>query len=338
MSSGTCIYCKRQGIPFHREHVMPQAFGTFEQNQFFLYDSVCLECNGFFGRTLERLFSRDSPEALLRLHYRVKPASKARDILYQKTTLRVAEPGKWRGAQFKFVPSEDGTQVFPEPEPQVGLRKKPAVDWTWFTEDHLSDPNVLLPYKGQTPGEVDLLIVGSPDEKEKLLARLAELGVKLNDRHEFAEPVTSGSTILAEIDSRLDVNIFRAVAKIAFNYVACVCGPDFALQPDFNEIREYIRDAKQPAWRGPVVRPVSDPILFADSREWRQTNGHLITFDWNLGGLLAQVSLFNSTTYRVLLCPLYSGLTIDGIPNGHHFDIESRTISPLLSVSRALIP
>ena len=35
-----------------------------------------------------------------------------------------------------------------------------------------------------------------------------------------------------------------------------------------------------------------------DSRRYRQTNGHLITFDWNYGqtGFLAQVSLFNSIT------------------------------------------
>ena len=72
------------------------------------------------------------------------------------------------------------------------------------------------------------------------------------------------------------------------------------------------------------------PDLADDSVTWRQTNGHIVTFDWNRqgDGLFAQVSLFNDLNYKILMCPHYSGLLRD--PRiGHHFDLKTRTISEL---------
>lgn len=44
--------------------------------------------------------------------------------------------------------------------------------------------------------------------------------------------------------------------------------------------------------------------MAGDMPRLRQTNGHLITFNWNYTqmGLVAQVSLFNAITYHVLFC------------------------------------
>lgn len=64
MSSHACIYCKSKDGFFNREHVMPQAFGTFEPEFPVLNDCVCAECNNYFGRTLEFALSRDSTEAV----------------------------------------------------------------------------------------------------------------------------------------------------------------------------------------------------------------------------------------------------------------------------------
>jgi hypothetical protein len=145
--------------------------------------------------------------------------------------------------------------------------------------------------------------------------------------------------VSTKVVSVLDSLILRAVAKIAFNYAAKVRDATFVLRPDFDEIREYIRDGREPSW-APVVVPTRDSILFGGSRHWRQTNGHLVTLDWNRAGfgVLAQVSLFNTITYRVLLCPHYSGIWHGCLPSGHHFDVESRQISALSPASFSLVP
>jgi hypothetical protein len=77
-----------------------------------------------------------------------------------------------------------------------------------------------------------------------------------------------------------------------------------------------------------VVVPEPDSILFDDARLRRQTNGHLITFDWHIGqmGFVAQISLFNTVTYQVRICPEYRGLWHTDFCRGHHFNVDERTI------------
>lgn len=52
-----CIYCLNDRPPsaFNVEHVVPCAFGTFEQN--LTLDCVCQDCNSYFGRTIELAYT-----------------------------------------------------------------------------------------------------------------------------------------------------------------------------------------------------------------------------------------------------------------------------------------
>lgn len=65
--SRTCIYCREVKPPeaFDREHVLPQAFGTFTRDNLVL-DCVCRDCNGLFGRTIDQKLARDTVEGLER--------------------------------------------------------------------------------------------------------------------------------------------------------------------------------------------------------------------------------------------------------------------------------
>ena len=61
----------------------------------------------------------------------------------------------------------------------------------------------------------------------------------------------------------------------------------------------------------------------------RVTNGHILTVE---AGTLrqnveAQLSLFNSFRYRVVLASSHSGIWF---AKGHHFDLESRKVSELM--------
>jgi hypothetical protein len=192
-------------------------------------------------------------------------------------------------------------------------------------------------YRHAVRGSLEVRILGrARGDAERLAEKLGDLGVPFTVRGPIESSVAVDGKVATQVSGQLDAAIFRAIAKIAFNYVACVYGAEFILRSDFDFLRVYIRYGTEPPW--PAVRPTNEPILSLDSRRYRQTNGHLITFDWNLSqlGLLAQVSLFNHMTYRVLFCPYYSGIWTESIRSGHHFDFEDGVISPLMSASPRL--
>jgi hypothetical protein len=196
------------------------------------------------------------------------------------------------------------------------------------------DANRLAPYKN-AQGKVEIRIFGPTDaDRKRLVAKLGEFDIKFVEQGNLEEPITSDGTVGVQISAEVDSTIFRAIAKIAFNYVAYVHGVSFVLRSDFDDLRNYIRYGTHTALTQ-FVRPFNTPILANDHMHLRQTNGHLITFDWNhlQKGLVAQVSMFNTTTYHVLFCPDYSGIWHNNMRTGHHFDLASRTISPLIAAS-----
>lgn len=314
---------------------MPQAFGTFEPESPILRDCVCVQCNNFFSGALETPLSRDSLEAVLRLRYGVKPASEWRDLRSKRLKLKVQEPGPWTGATVILEADQTGNGIEPVPVPQVAFRWKGSSAWDWVLEPEMVDERVAQ-YKG-AQGKVEIRIFGpTPSDRDRLVQMLTQFGIKFVKQEDLNAPIAKDGKVGIQVETEIDSAIFRAIAKISFNYVAWVHGSDFVLRPDFDDARNYIRYGKEPILC--VVKPDKNPILSEDSRRYHQTNGHLIVFDWNYSqrGLLARVSLFNTMTHLVLLCADYSGLWRDDLRVGHHFDIESRAVSPIQSTS--LIP
>ena len=72
MGTRRCIYClaNKPESQFNREHVIPEAFGVFQQN--LVLDCVCQACNDFFGRDLDLKLGRDTIEGLDRFRYGLK--------------------------------------------------------------------------------------------------------------------------------------------------------------------------------------------------------------------------------------------------------------------------
>ena len=173
-------------------------------------------------------------------------------------------------------------------------------------------------------------IVGPDDETlHRIRARLAELSITFRQEGRTDQPVADAEGRIAfGAEFTIDHIIQRGVAKIAFNYLAYVHGPDFALRSDFDAIRRFIRFNEKLSWQ--LSGPTGEPILLGDTRDLRQTNGHLIVIQWDKArvGIVSQISLFNEITHRVRLCARFSDLWFP-LPSGHVFDIETRTIAPL---------
>src|SRR3989442_2773904 len=143
-----------------------------------------------------------------------------------------------------------------------------------------------------------------------------------------------------EVEVAFTVNqgIRRCIAKYVFNYLAFVSGLEFVTGPDFDISRQFVRYGGSPPY--PVVVESFSPILHDDLPSKRQSNGHLLTLNWapSRRDLVGRISLFNYLTYSVSLCRGFSGSLWRPIRSGVHFDIERKTVQPLVPISKELMP
>ena len=328
-----CIYCLHQHdvSRFNKEHVLSQAFGTFEQN--LTLDCVCSECNHYFSRTIELAYTRDSFEAFLRLHYGIKPAREVGDLGHRRLSITLGGDDWWNGCHIELTEEDGHVSVGLVPQVRFGRR---SGGWVYVTEAVLADETKPLPSDIDTTNEIRLLSRESqPEMEDRLIALLATRGIPFTRLGYSSQPPPShdGHAPL-DLVVRFDSMIFGCVAKIAFNYMAWVAGADFVRSDSFDGVRKFIRYGSPSPYS--VVIPHSHPILFDDTSTRRQTNGHLLTLGWERDsrGVVAEVSPFNEITYRVALTRNYKGLWRD-IRSGHHFDIESRRVSRLLGTRLA---
>jgi hypothetical protein len=330
MPVAICIYCRKiASRPFNREHVIPRDFGKFERN--LTIRCVCDDCNRYFGGELEWFLARDSGEALLRLHYGAK--LKAGVLKNRRISLRIKQPGFFFGARVVVKSAPSGTGFEIELPLQMASRKRGEESWSWLDVAQLPDGDTLA----QSLKASEIKVVGPTTESvNHLVERLKALGVPSMSQGRITQQDIATDTLAAEVRYRLDHVIQRALAKIAFNYLAWHQGPEFALRADFDEVRDYVRSGRNPAWH--VVGRSPDYILMGDSAQSRVTDGHVIALGWEQSNdfLMVGLSLFNESTYWVQLCKRFSGVWRD-LRSGHLFDISRHTVSQLKSVDWRLI-
>jgi len=325
-----CIYClcDDPADGFNTEHVISRAFGTFENN-LTLTDLVCRNCNQFFGNNLERILARDSFEAYDRIVTGLQPAAAIAQLPQDRLTFTFADTSGWSGLRLRLVATGDGRMV--EPVPQVGLPRRGDAGRIYLTEAELENSERELPSDFDRHGHIRI-IAPSADVQHRLIALLDQRGIPFRLMGEFNLSVPDISEIEVYVNSRIDPVVKRCSAKMVFNYLAYVTDRAFVLLPTFNPIRAYIRHGTSPGYL--LVNADDTPILATDDRTRRQTEGHLITVNWTCGNrhVVGQLSLFNRVRYRVSLARNFSGLWRP-IRSGHHFDFDTRRVSPLMATS-----
>ena len=328
ISRKKCFYCLKL-LPikaFTKEHVLPQAFGTFENN-LTLVNSVCRDCNQFFGDYLEPILAEGSFEAVRRLDYKIKPAKNAKYLRKERVQFSLSE-GNWENLILRL--ENDGDDLLVSPVPQVKFGKNDGSGWIHFTESELEE------FSGPFPAEVNtkeiILIFDTEDTKTRLIQILSKHGIdyRENDSGFLShEKVKEG---WVKVETQIDDTILRCMAKIAFNYLAKTAGADLTQKEDFNSIRSYIRYGTRPNYQFFYISNYS--ILAYDTLEYRQTNGHLVTVNWSPDGydIVSQVSLFNHRTFHFRLARGFSGIWRN-IRSGHHFNTQYRKIEPLYKLN-----
>jgi HNH endonuclease len=293
MDAATCIYCgKVSTTRFPREHVIPTAFGQFQNN--LTLDCVCGSCNAYFGRELEVVLTRDSIEALLRVRHGVKAKNEAREIGRSRLSCKVVSLGEHSGA--RIVPERNSSEPIPRGKPvaQVAFRKFGEEEWHRFLEAELDDVQRWERFRV----DAEATIMGPPDEDlTRLCRKLESFGVVFK-KVSALERIGGLSQMYAE--PLFDDVLFRGIAKIAFNFLAHVMGAPFAAREEFRSVRNYVRHGT-----AQLTAPVS-VVGISKSKEddglSLRKGGHTISL-WRDGRnyIVSRVTLFDHLTYEVVL-------------------------------------
>lgn len=303
---------------------MPQSFGRFRDN-FTLNKVVCDDCNQYFGDQLEIDLARDTFEGLQRFNFDVKnPAEYKNFGQGSRIVIRVVDP-PFKGvfAYREYSPKNDRIEL--RPIAQVGFKRKDSLDYEYFLINNIPDRKNLEKNNFDLEHSEAIRVFGI--EENLLKQELKKRNITFKTGGEIIPP-DSSDDLLCEIEGEIDKTIYRAVAKIGFNYLARWQGEEFINHQSFDLSRRFIRYGETAPY--PLVSVTENPILADESKEGQRRVGHLVTVNWAADNLsiVSQVSLFNWATYCVSLAREFSGEHKE-IRIGHFFNTNSHEISTL---------
>ena len=322
-----CIYCFETKTPAdcNREHVIPEAFGRF-RDSIVLHQLVCTDCNSYFGATLDHHLARRSPEGLERYGWGIKSASEAAKFQYGDTLIEVelGDEG-WSGALVRRVPGPELGETFIELLPQVAFPRLDGNGMKSFDEtqvrrgDWRADPSIAA-----FDAKEIRILAPDDDSYARLRQSLADQGISFREEREVGLPrLQPCEEVTVHQRFVLSPTMKRALAKIAFNYLASV-DPASALLAGFDPVRRYIRWGTEPAV--PIVHLVRYTRLGIVDGEGRVPVGHYVTREKALQdrAVLAHLSLFQWATYLVVLAHEVPR-TLQGVPSGRFFNLKDMT-------------
>ncbi len=321
-----CIYCKRPGVAFGREHVIPKAFGTFGPGTLVLTKEVCRDCNHRLGKDLDQILARDTFEGLIRAEKLRPRRDKVDRFKARRIVIRAPDElefGDFRGTRLAVDWKTRKLRLLD----QVMVKDNDGKLHS-FTEDEIGAADERL-FRDRPPGSIQ--IIGRPAGVRRLQELVISKGARSAQEPTAIEPpqVASEPKVPLETQGVLDNIVWRGIAKISFNYLAKIQGADYVLDEKFDRIRDFING------RGAgkaLVRLSRRPILAYETPRFKTTDMHLVIFEREGLGLRGRVSLFNTFTYDVMLCS-HLGL-IYSIKSGHAFDAENEKVYKLTGVSR----
>ena len=345
-----CIYCleSKPKDEFNKEHIVPQQLGTFMTTRIddpiTLLLTVCKQCNNFFGKKFESTLGRNSIEALYRLQYGLKRLEKFRGFDDERVKFRIPENMPAAGVILTAVPHPEGEdELVMVPPPQAGIMRGGEDTWRYYDVDDFNENNSDLPAPDEKL-KFRLLAVddaGLEEVRSVFLKRFPK--AREEGKLDLSPPETADGKMLVEVKFRVDRLLARAIAKIAFNYVAFHAGATFVQKDSFDPIRRFIRyDENGENWRQ-FVQFLSGPLLAQETAELQITRGHILIARWkDMHTLTVSISPFNAMAYEVTLTKRFFDVAMPvkagHLKAGHLYDWATHRISPLLAIDRIVLP
>jgi len=287
---------------------------------------VCDDCNQYFGDNLEIVMARDTFEGASRFEFGLKNPKEFKSLgKRSRMTIKIVE-GDFRGAYAYKEYSKEQDRIVIKPVPQIGFLKNEPAEYEYYLLDQIPHKSYLDKNGFDMKHPRAIRVFGiDVDTVRKILS---EKGIKFEYQGEKGPSENLNGDWLCEVEGLIDSTIFRTVAKIAFNYLACWEGRDFLLNQHFDPTRRFIRYGRQPNY--PLVRIDENPILGDEPVVGRRRLGHIVTVNWAADGvsIVSHISLFNWASYRISLATNLLNKQRN-IRRGHFFNVNSRGILDL---------
>src|SRR3989304_6854443 len=265
-----CIYCledKPDSCFEKTEHVLPQSFGRFKNN-LTLNKIVCDTCNKYFGDNLERYLGRDTIEGMARFGHNKKTPEEFKSPGKENRLNISVNEGPFKGAFVYREYSEQEGRIIIKPIPQVGFKKPGVQDYDYFLLDKIPDKEY-LENNFDLKAQKSIVVLGCNAVAAQ--EKLAQKGISFNPEGEFY-PSESNMDLECEVTAQIDQIIFRAIAKIAFNYFAYWADTELIIDSPFHPIRRYIRYGEKTSF--PSVAIIEKAILGDEPVEGKRRLGH----------------------------------------------------------------
>jgi hypothetical protein len=330
LSSSRCLYCgeTKPLSEFNKGHVMPQAFGRFEDN-LVLHGEECIACNDLFGKTLELALARDSKEGLDRFaHGLVKPRKDGRR--FGGGRIKFTNQGRFEGASLEIDPDAPSNELRLRPVREIGFGQDWEGPFRWFKLEDVPPVEELrkLGLVVATAGSMS-----AEDVETFLKAR----GLRVSERRCFGDPRDADGKISTTMRGQIDQVLMRSVAKIAFSYLAHEY-PGIPHMPEFDEIRRYVRLGQAPMSFEPIT--ISTDAILGGLPPDTQLLAHVVTVRWDprTRRIVAQVTLLGWLQYQVTLSAAPFVIEPRFIDSGHAFNPFVRQIAKLTRNRRLSVP
>lgn len=302
---------------------MPDGFGHF-RNALVLRDLVCVDCNRYFGESLDRALARESVEGLERYRSGIKQSSEITRFRATAVTLRAHDAGEFSGAEIRIGPGESEGEFEAEILASAAIHRASGDDYALFSEAQLLDGS----WKSD---EVDagkgVRLFGPDEATVRMRNALEAQGLNLNYRP-LVPPSIPIPAVLEEYS--IPPALLRAVAKIAFNYLAYRSGAEFVLMAAFDSIRAFVRAGTEPPL---AAVHVSNDLPFRTGRPSEERPlVHFLAIDGHEShrNLLGIVTLFGYHGYTVILAEDFAGPWPE-LPLAHLYNVKTRTVSEMKS-------
>lgn len=297
-------------------------------------DCVCKNCNGEFGKTIERYLAGDSIEGLWRLQ---KIGSRSKKHIVQ-TRIKINVPdenkfGDFRGAIVYFDFAKKDSLLLPSQiltEDDFGNRKFFLI--ADIEKEEIKDE--LFKYKNRGFS----IIRQNADDEKAAIQKLKQIGIDFKPIREVKLPegaLEDDGTLKLIVEGVMDNVIFRAIAKIAFNYVAKVKGPELALNSRFDAVREYIKTGIKTNFK--IVEIKQGHILDDETNNKYFFEGHIFIVQTKGNRIIGKVSLSNTFAFYYVVNLGKLNVLYD-LKSGHAYSLNKDRIIELFSPTMIAVP
>lgn len=294
-----CIYCLQEKSveEFNVEHVVPQAFGTYQENLTLHDNQVCKECNSAFSKEIEVKITRNSYESVMRVSKGVKLKSDGEILSGSRINIQGID-GIYKGLELKVVVDNNSQEnISFEPYPSIGIRiNENPIEYQYFKPEDF--PNYSATIRENTTGNKLQIIAWSLTETE-IRNLLDEKGYSSEISFSNSElPTVPEYPFNTRINLHFDCIFNRLIAKTAFNYLIYNEGREIALLPKFDPIRKFIR------YGTPSDSIKINHLTEKDGDLSEEINSHIVGLMWgdnSCRSLYGFVSWFNESSHKICL-------------------------------------